>query len=254
MRRSPRALATLKASDRTLAALIEKTDPIDPGAWRRARPLDDAFSVLVYSIIGQQISGFAAQAIAGRLREHFGGRMPTPAELLATDAATLRTVGLSRMKIEYLHSLAQHVIAGDLQIDRLQQLPDEEVRTQITACKGLGRWTADMFLLINLERPDVLPVGDPRHPHRRSAPLQAGSPSDAEGSGRHRRKTATEPQPGKFLFVGVRTAASEKTRTRSCAQANQIGNWRAEREIDTMEGEPRAVRWLKRADCPSRSE
>jgi DNA-3-methyladenine glycosylase II len=116
--------------------------------------------VLVYSIIGQQISGFAARAIAGRLQDRFGGRLPSPAELLAMDPADLKTVGLSRMKIEYLRSLAEHILSGELQVDHLDKLSDDEVRTQITATKGLGRWTADMFLLINLRRPDILPIGD----------------------------------------------------------------------------------------------
>lgn len=86
--------------------------------------------------------------------------MPTPKELLATDPADLKTVGLSRMKIEYLRSLAEHVLSGELQIDHLDKLSDDEVRAQVTASKGIGRWTADMFLLINLQRPDVLPSGD----------------------------------------------------------------------------------------------
>ena len=154
-----RALAALKKRDAKLARLIDQTT-IDPMAWRRGRPMGDAFSVLVSSIIGQQISGFAARAIGGRLADRFGGRMPTPAELLATDPAVLREVGLSRMKIEYLRSLAEHIISGEFQIDRLHELSDDEVRKQITASKGLGRWTADMFLLINLERPDILPIGD----------------------------------------------------------------------------------------------
>ena len=155
-----RALAALKASDRRLARLIDATEPVDPRAWRRARPLGDAFSVLVYSIIGQQISGFAARAIAGRLQERFGGRMPSPAALLAMDPADLKSVGLSRMKVDYLRSLAEHIISGKLQIDHLDKLSDDEVRAQITASRGLGRWSADMFLLINLERPDILPIGD----------------------------------------------------------------------------------------------
>jgi DNA-3-methyladenine glycosylase II len=158
--RRDRALAALKASDRKLARLIEATEPVDAKAWRRARPLGDPFSVLVYSIIGQQISGFAARAIAGRLQERFGGRMPTPAELLALDPVDLKSVGLSRMKVEYLRSLAEHIISGELHIDHLDKLSDDEIRTQITATRGLGRWTADMFLLINLERPDILPIGD----------------------------------------------------------------------------------------------
>src|SRR5437879_13729934 len=156
--RRDRALADLKASDRRLARLIESTEPIDTKAWRRARPVGDPFSVLVYSIIGQQISGFAARAIAGRLQDRFGGRLPSPAELLAMDPADLKSVGLSRMKVEYLRSLAEHIISGELQIDHLEKLSDDQIRMQITASRGLGRWNADMFLLINLDRPDVLPI------------------------------------------------------------------------------------------------
>ncbi len=150
----------MKASDKKLARLIDATEPIDPTSWRRGRPLGDPFSVLIYSIIGQQISGYAARAIAGRLQERFGGRIPTPKELLAMDPADLKKVGLSGRKIEYVRSLAEHVISGDLQIDHLDKLSDDQVREQITASRGLGRWTADMFLLINLERPDILPIGD----------------------------------------------------------------------------------------------
>ncbi len=154
-----RALAALKASDRKLARLIEATEPIDTKAWRRARPLGDPFSVLVYSIIGQQISGFAARAIAGRL-QRFKGRMPSPKELLTLDDADFRAIGFSGRKVEYVRSLAEHIVSGQLQVDDFDKLSDDEVRAQITASRGLGRWTADMFLLINLERPDVLPIGD----------------------------------------------------------------------------------------------
>jgi DNA-3-methyladenine glycosylase II len=150
----------LKASDRRLARLIDATEPVDSRAWRRARPLGDPFSVLVYSIIGQQISGYAARAIAGRLQERFTGQLPSPAQVLATDPADLKSVGLSARKVEYLRSLAEHIVSGELQVDHLDKLSDDEVREQITATRGLGRWTADMFLLINLDRPDILPIGD----------------------------------------------------------------------------------------------
>jgi DNA-3-methyladenine glycosylase II len=143
-----------------MARLINATEPVDSKAWRRARPLGDPFSVLVYSIIGQQISGYAARAIAGRLTDRFDGRMPSPTELLSLDPADLKSVGLSGRKVEYVRSLAEHIISGELQVDHLEKLSDDEVRAQITASRGLGRWTADMFLLINLERPDVLPIGD----------------------------------------------------------------------------------------------
>src|SRR2546421_5383894 len=126
--RRDRALADLKASDRRLARLIETSEPIDTKAWRRARPLGDPFSVLVYSIIGQQISGYAARAIAGRLLDRFAGRMPSPAELLAMNPADLKTIGFSGRKIEYARSLAEHIISGGLEVDHLDKLSDDEVR------------------------------------------------------------------------------------------------------------------------------
>jgi len=158
--RRPDALAALKASDAKLARLIDRIEPVDPAEWRRARPVGDPFSVLVYSIIGQQISGFAARAIAGRLQDRFGGRMPSPPALLSLDPADLKRIGFSGRKIEYTRSLAEHIISGELQVDHLHELSDDEVREQITATRGLGRWTADMFLLINLDRQDILPIGD----------------------------------------------------------------------------------------------
>jgi DNA-3-methyladenine glycosylase II len=150
----------LKASDRKIARLIDASEPIDLKAWRKARSVGNPFSVLVYSIIAQQISGFAVRAIAGRLRAHFNGRMPTPRQVVAMRPGTLKSVGLSRMKIEYVQSLAKHVVSGEFQIKELHKLSDDEVRAQITAIKGLGRWSADMFLLLNLQRSDVLPSGD----------------------------------------------------------------------------------------------
>jgi len=86
--------------------------------------------------------------------------MPTPSELLATDVADLKRVGLSGQKINYIRSLAEHVLSGELDVEHLDRLPDDEVRRQITAVKGLGPWTADSFLLIHLQRPDVLSAGD----------------------------------------------------------------------------------------------
>nr|MDQ3588476.1 hypothetical protein [Actinomycetota bacterium] len=90
----------------------------------------------------------------------FGDRAPTPAELLAADADEVRGVGLSRRKVAYLRDLAEHVEDGRLELDRLADLSDDEVVAQLTAVKGLGEWTAHMFLIFHLGRPDVLPVGD----------------------------------------------------------------------------------------------
>jgi DNA-3-methyladenine glycosylase II len=113
------------------------------------------------AITGQQLSVAAARAIWRRLTERFDGRTPTPEEILADDPEELRAAaGFSRAKVVYLRSLAEHVLAGELELDRLAELPDEEVIRELTAVKGIGEWSAHMFLMFTLHRPDVLPTGD----------------------------------------------------------------------------------------------
>ena len=113
------------------------------------------------SIAGQQLSVLAARAIWRKLIARFDGRTPTPQEILADDPDALRAAaGFSRAKVAYLRSLAEHVLAGELELDRLAELPDEEVIRELTAVKGIGEWTAHMFLMFTLHRPDVLPTGD----------------------------------------------------------------------------------------------
>jgi DNA-3-methyladenine glycosylase II len=115
----------------------------------------------VRTIVGQQLSVYAARAIYGRLTARFSGRPPTPEEILAEEPEELRAaVGLSRAKVSFLRSLAEHVIDGELELQRLDELDDEQVTAELVAVKGLGAWSAQMFLMFHLERPDVLPVGD----------------------------------------------------------------------------------------------
>jgi DNA-3-methyladenine glycosylase II len=115
----------------------------------------------VRSIAGQQLSVLAARAIWRKLLARFDGRTPTPQEILADDPDALRAAaGFSRAKVAYLRSLAEHVLAGELELDRLAELPDEEVIRELTAVKGIGEWTAHMFLMFTLHRPDVLATGD----------------------------------------------------------------------------------------------
>jgi DNA-3-methyladenine glycosylase II len=158
-KRGERARRELSAADPVLGALIEAHGPIDEEGRRRLRPQDE-YGALLRSIVGQQLSTKAAATIYGRLVELFGGSTPAPEELLAADPEDLRAAGLSRAKVKYLRSLAEHVIDGELDLERLADLSDDEVIAQLTAVKGLGRWTADMFLMFHLRRPDVLPVGD----------------------------------------------------------------------------------------------
>jgi DNA-3-methyladenine glycosylase II len=132
--------------------------PLEPDS--RGRP-QDHYGALVRSIAGQQLSVGAARAIWNRLIDRYGGRTPTPQEILAEEPEELRAAcGFSRAKVASLRSLAEHVLDGRLELDRLHALDDEKVIEELVAVKGIGVWTAQMFLMFTLHRPDVLPVGD----------------------------------------------------------------------------------------------
>jgi DNA-3-methyladenine glycosylase II len=155
------ALAHLREADPTLRELIDGLGPDGLGDPRRGLDPDDHYGALVRSIVGQQLSTKAARAIYTRLTDRFGGRPPTPAEILADDPDALRAAaGLSRAKVSFLRSLAEHVVEGSLDLEHLGQLSDDEVAAELVAVKGLGPWSADMFLMFQLQRPDILPVGD----------------------------------------------------------------------------------------------
>ena len=130
------------------------------GDFRNYLP-SDSYSTLIRAIAGQQLSNAAAASIYNRLLDRYGGRAPTPAEILAEDPEELRVAaGLSHAKVRYLRSLAEHVLDGSLDLAHIDELPDEEVVAELVAVKGLGLWSAQMLLIIHLQRPDVLPVGD----------------------------------------------------------------------------------------------
>ena len=161
----------LRRADPILAAVIDEVVaeaggvrpmlPPDPEAPRGPDIPSDHYGVLVRAIVSQNISSFASRSIYSRLTEWFGGRPPTPEEILAEDPDELRSrAGLSRAKTVSLRSLAQCILSGVLDLGRLHELSDEEVIAQLSAVKGIGVWTADMFLIFHLYRPDVLPVGD----------------------------------------------------------------------------------------------
>jgi DNA-3-methyladenine glycosylase II len=160
---SAAARSELAAADPTMAALIERIGEIDLETRLRRRREDrpaDAYGALLRAIVGQQLSTKAARTIYLRVLALFDGRTPSPEQLLAAEEAELRGAGLSGRKVEYLGDLARHVLSGELELDRLDQLDDELVIEEIVAVRGLGRWTAEMFLLFHLERPDVLSGGD----------------------------------------------------------------------------------------------
>jgi DNA-3-methyladenine glycosylase II len=159
VRATPKIVAELGASDPVMARLIEEHGDLVRRDLKRDRP-GDAYGALLRSIVGQQLSTKAASTIYGRMLELFDGHAPSPKQLLAADPDAIRAAGLSRPKISYLRDLADHVESGELELDRLAELPDEEVIDQLTAVKGIGDWSAHMFLMFHLSRPDVLPVGD----------------------------------------------------------------------------------------------
>ncbi|MGD0197845.1 MAG: DNA-3-methyladenine glycosylase 2 family protein [Solirubrobacteraceae bacterium] len=156
------ALAHLRAADPVLAALIDELEGhVETIEVRRDRRPADYYAGLVRTIVGQQLSTRVAQAIWLRVLDYFDGELPTPAMILAADPDELRAAGgLSRAKTGYLRSLAEHVQSGALELERLEQLDDETVLSELVAVKGLGEWSAHMFLMFQLGRPDVLAPGD----------------------------------------------------------------------------------------------
>ena len=139
--------------------------------------------------------------------ELFGGHAPTPRQLLGADPDAIRAAGLSRARIAYLRDLAVHVEEGTLKLERLPELPDDEVMAQLTAIKGLGEWTAHMFLMFHLRRPDVLPVGD--QGIRRAAQVQYRcAPRTLSGSRARKAVAPYRTLACLFLWSGARQQAS----------------------------------------------
>jgi DNA-3-methyladenine glycosylase II len=150
------SIVHLKRADDVLARVIERVGPC------RFRPRSEGrhFDALLRSIVYQQLSGKAAGTILDRVLGLYGGRYPRPAQLLETPDTALRGAGLSRQKLGYLRDLAAKVDSGEVPLARVSRWPDEEVITHLTRVKGIGRWTAQMFLIFRLGRPDVLPELD----------------------------------------------------------------------------------------------
>ena len=151
-----RARRLLLRRDPVLAALIREHGPCGLAAAQRA----DHFSALVRAIVFQQLSTKAASTIYGRMVALLPGAALTPESLAALTDERLRTAGISRQKAGYLRDLCAKVSAGVVPLDDLEHMEDEQVIAALTTVKGIGRWSAEMFLMFRLHRPDVLPVGD----------------------------------------------------------------------------------------------
>jgi DNA-3-methyladenine glycosylase II len=154
------ARASRAARGRPAHGRPDQADPtLDPDAVLDGWPteLRDA---LVFNVVGQQLSVAATGAILGRLSASRDGRLPTPAELLATEADALRRIGPSRAKTVYLRDLAERLVDGRLDLERLRKLDDDTARAELMRVKGVGRFTADGVLMLAPRRPDVWPAGD----------------------------------------------------------------------------------------------
>lgn len=150
------AVAHLRAVDPVLAAMIDDLGG-DVPTWA---PTGDPYGAIIRAIVSQQLSVIAARAILGRLQDRFGGANPTPDEVLADDPEGLKSVGLSRAKVVSLRSLAEHIAGGSLELDALRTLDDDALIADLTAVKGIGEWTAQVLLVTEFARPDVLVTGD----------------------------------------------------------------------------------------------
>jgi DNA-3-methyladenine glycosylase II len=171
MQRDQTHIASAPAADRAAQEFLRKADPVmarlidarpgfRPRAWLEELPALDAFGALVFQVVGQQLSVAATRTILSRLEERFGGRLPSPAELLAADPQVLRASGMSSRKGATLRALAERFLDGRLSDAALAGMSDEEVETVLTEVPGVGRWTASGFLLLALDRPDVFLSGD----------------------------------------------------------------------------------------------
>jgi DNA-3-methyladenine glycosylase II len=147
------AVDHLTNSDAVLASIIKRVGPPQI-AYR-----DPTFEALARSIVFQQLSTKAARTIYGRLEQAAGGRI-TPEAIQNLSVGEMRRAGLSKQKIGYIRDLAEHALSGKVDFDRLHAMSDEEVIVTLTDIKGIGVWTAHMFLIFALRRPNVLAVGD----------------------------------------------------------------------------------------------
>jgi len=151
------AVRELSEADAALGELIRRVGLCELGMHRRGR----YFPALVEAIIYQQLSGKAAGRILARFRALYpSGRFPTPAQVSRTPARRLRAAGLSPQKISYLKDLSRRIENGTFPLRRIAAMDDEEVIRRLTQVKGIGRWTAEMFLIFTLGRPDVFPATD----------------------------------------------------------------------------------------------
>lgn len=150
----------LRRADPVIAALIDAAPDLEPRDWLAGLPPMDAFGALLFQVVGQQISVAATRAILARITLLFGGRLPSAEQLLAVAPQKLRTAGLSARKVATLRELAERFADGRLSDQSLAGMTDDEVESVLTQVPGVGPWTVHGFLIIALDRPDVVLPGD----------------------------------------------------------------------------------------------
>lgn len=144
----------LKKNDRTMGRIIERVGPY-------SFKLDtNYYDSILEAILAQQLAWSAARVIIGRFKGLYGGRFPTPKEYLSTSAGKLRKVGISPQKYSYIKDLCERLEKGSLKLEKLDRMHDEEIITMLDEVRGIGRWTAEMFLIFSMGRSNVLPVDD----------------------------------------------------------------------------------------------
>ena len=156
----PKAQEFLRRADPILGRLIDARPDFHPRAWLEELPPLDAFGTLIFQVIGQQLSVTATRTIVARLEQRFGGRLPSPQELLAVDPQELRASGMSNRKGATLRAIAERFVDGCLSDESLERMSDAEIEAALTEIPGVGPWTAHGFLIVALDRPDVLLSGD----------------------------------------------------------------------------------------------
>ena len=156
----PVGRAFLRKADPTLARLIDARPDFRPRAWTAELPRLDAFGTLIFQVIGQQLSVAATRTILARVEREFGGTLPSPEQLLAADPQVLRASGMSTRKGATLRAVAERFVDGRLNDATLAAMTDAEVEAALTEIPGIGPWTARGFLIVGLDRPDVLLTGD----------------------------------------------------------------------------------------------
>lgn len=154
------ALDVLRRADPVMAQLIDAHPDFDPRAWRKVLPPLDAFGTLLFQVIAQQLSVPSTRAILRRVQALFHGRLPTPPEFVAASPEDLHGAGLSRRKVATVRAVAEEFVAGRLSDEELQHMTDAEIEAQMTAIPGVGPWTVQGFLIIALDRQDVILPGD----------------------------------------------------------------------------------------------